>query len=85
MTPVHNWKTKEEQLKDYENILSSRADINCPTCWGRAFKAWNETEERYVPCECLIKNVEKEVAEMNLSEFKKQGVLSKFREIMGVN
>jgi len=77
--------TKEEQLKDFEEYFAPYSDPNCGLCHGRGYQGFNQIEERYIPCTCLIKNLAKEQAERNQEDAGKKGVIEEIRHRIGLN
>lgn len=78
-------KSKEEQLKDFKEIISTRADTTCKICFGRGYQGFDDNEQKYIPCPCVIKNIEKELAEANMPEANKKGIIEKFRNMFSLN
>lgn len=78
-------KSREEQRKDFEEILSSRADSNCKMCYGRGYQGWDDNEKMFIPCVCLLSNVYKEVSEAKKETPKNEGLLNNIRQMIGLN
>lgn len=81
-------KTREEQDEDFK-VLSGMANKNCPTCYGSGKFAWSTKDEMYIPCTCLLNNLEKALEkreeEENQDSVKSGGVIRRFREMFGIN
>ena len=82
--PPEPFKSKEEQLKDFE-ILSEMSDPKCGLCHGRAYQGVDINTQMYVPCVCLLKNLEKEMGRQNVAEDKREGILQGIRNFFGMN
>jgi hypothetical protein len=78
-------KSKEEQLKDFEEIISSRAEVTCNLCYGRGYQGFDQNQHKYIPCSCVLANVEKELAEQNIPEADKKGIIEKCRSLFSLN
>lgn len=48
-------KSKEEQYKDFEELVRLRGGKYHDKCLDRGFLYWDTKLEYYVPCDCLIK------------------------------
>lgn len=55
-------KTKSEQEEDFK-ILASRADMDCKICLGTGKHSWHTELRQYIPCECVYRNIKKELEE----------------------
>lgn len=77
-------KNKEEQLKDFD-IIKKFADKNCQLCWSRGYQGWSEEHKRFIPCICIIKNLEKIGEQEHRENAEEGGLLSKIRQSFGLN
>ncbi len=77
--------TKEEQEKDFKEVISSRTDKDCKICFGKGYQGWNQVEERFVPCTCVMKNIQNELAGNNEQYKDKKGIFSNIRHNIGLN
>ena len=55
-------KTKAEQDEEFK-IIASRADKDCKLCHGTGKNGWLTELRQYIPCECVHKNIRKELEE----------------------
>lgn len=74
-------KTKEEQQEDFK-IIASRANADCDCCVGKGYSGFDITTQRYVPCLCVLKNIEKELEELGIED---KGILQQIRQTLGLN
>ena len=79
------YKSKEEQRKEFEEIISTRANSKCQICYGLGFQGYSEQDQMYIPCPCVYTNLQRELEELNMPEVDKQGILNKLRQILGLN
>lgn len=84
LTPEEIEAIKKEQLEDFEEI-KKWANADCKQCFGRAYKAWNESELRYVVCDCVLDNIQKAQEKLNIQDADKKGIIEKCRTIFGMN
>lgn len=57
-------KTKEEQDEDFKNF-SYYADQDCKLCHGTGKNGWHVELKQYIPCDCLMRNIKKELEKKN--------------------
>lgn len=78
-------KTREEQDEDYKTYFEPYADKNCPTCFGTAKAGWDTKNLMYVPCTCLLNNLNKEIEKERQAGAEQGGVLQKIAAMFGRN
>ncbi len=84
LTPEEIESIKQEQLKDFEEI-SKWANEDCKQCFRRGYKGWNESELRYIICDCVLDNITKAQEEQNKQDADKKGIIEKCRTVFGIN
>lgn len=77
-------KNKEEQLKDFE-IIKKFANKNCQLCFGSARQGFSTEYKRYVPCICVLRNLEKIGEQEHRENAEEGGLLNKIRLAFGLN
>jgi len=77
-------KSREEQDADFA-FLAEYADKNCPTCFGTAKNGFNTETQLYVPCGCLLSNLNKEVEKERQNNAEQGGILQRFNQMFGRN
>ena len=60
MNQTYLEKTKEEQESDFRIYFQPYADITCKICHGTGKRSWMVDLQQYIPCECVMINLEKE-------------------------
>jgi hypothetical protein len=53
-------KSRAEQDEDFLMYFSAFADKDCKICYGTGKKSWLVDLQQYIPCECVMINIEKE-------------------------
>ena len=75
-------KTKEEQDEDFK-LLSHYANKNCPSCFGSGKNGFNTETQLYVPCTCLLNNLNKEIQKERQDSAEQGGVLQSIANMFG--
>lgn len=68
-------KTREEQDLDFIMYFSAFADKECKICYGTGKRSWMVDLQQYVPCECVMINIEKE-------KQKQENLITKVTEVI---
>ena len=50
-------KSREEQERDFKEVISHYADPNCKYCLGTGKEYWLVDLAQFKPCECVLENV----------------------------
>ena len=53
-------KTREEQDTEFNLYFRAFADKDCKICFGTGKRSWHVELRQYIPCECVMINIEKE-------------------------
>lgn len=53
-------KTREEQDQEFNTYFRCFADSECKICYGTGKRSWHVELRQYIPCECVMINIEKE-------------------------
>ena len=51
-------KNKEEQYKDFEELVRLRGGKYCNKCFDRGYKIFSIEMNMYIPCTCLLKKAQ---------------------------
>lgn len=69
-------KTREEQDKDFILYFGHFADKDCKICYGTGKGSWMVDLQQYIPCECVMINIEKEKREQENNVIKVKEVIN---------
>lgn len=84
MTNEELEELKAKQREDFK-IIATRANKDCPICFGKGFQGFDINELKYIPCICVIRNLEKEVANKMKSDSEQGGIIKVVRQMVGLN
>ena len=66
LTDNYNWvwsdvekieKSREEQEREFHEVIGHYADKNCKHCFGTGKEHWIVELEQYKVCDCVMKNI----------------------------
>ena len=68
-------KSREEQDLDFTLYFSAFANKDCKICYGTGKRSWHVELRQYIPCECVMMNIEKEKRELESKIIKVKEVI----------
>jgi len=69
-------KSREEQDEDFRKYFSWYADRGCKICYGTGKAGWMVELQQYMPCECVMRNMEREKREQESKIIKVKEVIN---------
>ena len=58
-------KSREEQDRDFREYIEPYATPGCKYCHGTGKEHWITELEQYKPCDCVLRNINKEQIDFN--------------------
>lgn len=69
-------KSRSEQDLDFILYFSHFANKDCKICYGTGKRSWMVDLNQYIPCECVMINIEKEKKEQESKIIKVKEVIN---------